>query len=187
MVALADGSDYGGSLRNPAGWNNVYGFRPSYGRVPKADLDVWTPTLGVLGPMARSVEDLALLLSVQAGFSESAPLSLPGDGARLSPRPTAAGARTAHRLGRRFRRRDSLRSRRDGRRPLGDARVRGSGRHRRGGAAGFPFRAAVARLPDATPLAQRRAAAVLREPRHPRETAADGDLRDRERVEADGL
>ncbi len=97
MVALADGSDYGGSLRNPAGWNNVYGFRPGYGRIPRPDLDVWTPTLSVLGPMARSVEDLALLLSVQAGFSAAAPLSLPGDGRAFhpAPPPLAKGARIA--------------------------------------------------------------------------------------------
>jgi len=81
MVALADGSDYGGSLRNPAGWNNVYGFRPSFGRIPREDLDAWTPSLGVLGPMARSADDLALLLSVQVGQSEIAPLSLETDGA----------------------------------------------------------------------------------------------------------
>jgi amidase len=87
MVPLADGSDYGGSLRNPAGWNNVYGFRPSYGRIPRPEADVWTPTLGVNGPMARSVEDMALLLSVQAGFSYAAPLSLPGDGAAFHPAP----------------------------------------------------------------------------------------------------
>ncbi len=97
MTALADGSDYGGSLRNPAGWNNVFGFRPSYGRVPKIDLDVWTPSLGVLGPMARSVEDLALLLSVQAGYSAGAPLSLPGDGRAFhpAPPPKAKGLRIA--------------------------------------------------------------------------------------------
>jgi amidase len=97
MVPLADGSDYGGSLRNPAGWNNVYGFRPSYGRVPKTEADVWTPTLGVNGPMARSVEDVALLLSVQAGFSHAAPLSLPGDGAAFhpAPPPRARGLRIA--------------------------------------------------------------------------------------------
>jgi amidase len=89
MLPLADGSDYGGSLRNPAGWNNVYGFRPSFGRVPKVDADVWTPSLGVLGPMARSVEDLCLLLSVQAGFAAAAPLSLPGDGAEFWPAPPA--------------------------------------------------------------------------------------------------
>ena len=85
MLPLADGSDYGGSLRNPAGWNNVFGFRPSYGRIPRIDADVWTPTLSVLGPMARSVEDLALMFSVQAGFSAGAPLSLPGDGAAFHP------------------------------------------------------------------------------------------------------
>ena len=89
MLPLADGSDYGGSLRNPAGWNNVYGFRPSYGRVAKVDADVWTPSLGVLGPMARSVEDLCLLLSVQSGFSPLAPLSLP-DAAFYPPPPARA-------------------------------------------------------------------------------------------------
>jgi amidase len=80
MMPVADGSDYGGSLRNPAGWNNVFGFRPSIGRVPSDGLDVWLPSMGVLGPMARSVEDLALFLSVQAGFDPRQPLSLDGDG-----------------------------------------------------------------------------------------------------------
>src|ERR1700733_11079330 len=68
MVPLADGSDYGGSLRNPAGWNNVFGFRTSIGRVPADARDAWLPSMGVTGPMARGVEDLALLLSVLAGF-----------------------------------------------------------------------------------------------------------------------
>ncbi len=95
MLPLADGSDYGGSLRNPAGWNNVYGFRPSYGRVPKVDADVWTPSLGVLGPMARSVEDLCLLLSVQAGFSPLAPLSLPDASFYPAPPARAKGLRIA--------------------------------------------------------------------------------------------
>jgi amidase len=97
ILALADGSDYGGSLRNPAGWNNVYGFRPSFGRIPRLDPDLWTPTLGVLGPMARSVEDLALLFSVQAGFAAGAPLSLPGDGRAYfpAPAPRAKGLRIA--------------------------------------------------------------------------------------------
>jgi len=80
MLPLADGSDYGGSLRNPAGWNNVFGFRTSYGVVPGTGPEVWLPSMGVSGPMARSVEDLALLLSVQAGYDPHAPLSLPGDG-----------------------------------------------------------------------------------------------------------
>jgi amidase len=84
MLPLADGSDYGGSLRNPAGWNNVFGFRTSYGVAPGTGPEVWLPSMGVQGPMARSVEDLALLLSVQAGYDPRAPLSLPGDGARYA-------------------------------------------------------------------------------------------------------
>jgi len=81
MLPLADGSDYGGSLRNPAGWNNVFGFRTGYGVVPATGPEVWLAGMGVQGPMARSVEDLALLLSVQAGYDPRSPLSLPGDGA----------------------------------------------------------------------------------------------------------
>lgn len=81
MLPLADGSDYAGSLRNPAGWNNVFGFRTGYGVVPATGPEVWLTGMGVQGPMARSVEDLALLLSVQAGYDPRSPLSLPGDGA----------------------------------------------------------------------------------------------------------
>jgi amidase len=80
MLPVADGSDYAGSLRNPAGWNNVFGFRTSYGRVPNDARDPFMPTMGVHGPMARNVPDLALLLSVQAGYDARAPLSIPGDG-----------------------------------------------------------------------------------------------------------
>jgi amidase len=76
MLPVADGSDYGGSLRNPAGWNNVVGFRTSIGRVPNDARDVWLPSIGVTGPMARNVPDLAMLLSVQAGYDPRAPLSL---------------------------------------------------------------------------------------------------------------
>jgi amidase len=83
MVPLADGSDYGGSLRNPAGWNNVFGFRTSFGVVPAAGPEVWLPSMGVIGPMARTIPDLALLLSVQAGYDPRAPLSVEGDGARF--------------------------------------------------------------------------------------------------------
>ncbi|GAC1457596.1 MAG: amidase [Steroidobacteraceae bacterium] len=80
MLPVADGSDYGGSLRNPAGWNNVFGFRTSYGLVPTEALDGWLPSMGVAGPMARTVADLAMLLSVQAGYDARVPLSMPGDG-----------------------------------------------------------------------------------------------------------
>ena len=79
MLPVADGSDYGGSLRNPAGWNSVFGFRTSYGRIPQDGRDAWLPSMGVLGPMARNVRDLAMLLSVQAGYDDRVPLSMTGD------------------------------------------------------------------------------------------------------------
>ena len=79
MLPLADGSDFMGSLRNPAGWNNVFGMRPSQGRVPMwPTTDVWVSQLGTEGPMARTVRDMALLLDVQAGFDARAPLSIAG-------------------------------------------------------------------------------------------------------------
>ena len=83
MLPVADGSDYGGSLRNPAGWNNVFGFRTSYGLVPPDARDAFLPSMSVIGPMARNVADLAMLLAVQAGHDPRAPLSMPGDGARF--------------------------------------------------------------------------------------------------------
>lgn len=76
MLPLADGSDFGGSLRNPAAWNNVLGLRPSFGRVARAGSDVWTPGMAVDGPMARTVPDLALLLGVLSGHDDRAPLSM---------------------------------------------------------------------------------------------------------------
>jgi amidase len=77
MLAVADGSDFMGSLRNPAAWNNVFGFRPSQGRVPRWPAeDVWISQLGTEGPMGRTVKDVALLLEVQAGYDARAPLSL---------------------------------------------------------------------------------------------------------------
>jgi amidase len=80
MLPVADGSDMGGSLRNPAGWNNVFGFRPSFGRVPKwPEFDSFFQQLGVEGPMARSVADLAQLLAIQAGRDDRAPLSISED------------------------------------------------------------------------------------------------------------
>ncbi|MEJ6011391.1 amidase [Novosphingobium aquae] len=85
MTPLGDGSDFGGSLRNPAGWNNVFGFRPSFGRVPSVpSSDVFGQTFATSGPMARSVRDLALMLSVQAGADSRAPFSLSDDPARFA-------------------------------------------------------------------------------------------------------
>lgn len=80
MVPLADGSDFGGSLRNPAGWNNVFGFRPSWGRVPSIpNTDLFWQNFATSGPMGRSVGDVALLLSVQAGPDPRAPFAQPDD------------------------------------------------------------------------------------------------------------
>ena len=79
MLSVADGSDFMGSLRNPAAWNNVFGLRPSAGRVPAwPAADVWISPLGTEGPMGRTVRDVALLLEVQAGHDPRVPLSLPG-------------------------------------------------------------------------------------------------------------
>jgi amidase len=77
MLPVADGSDMGGSLRNPAAWNNIYGMRPSRGRVPFGPSpEVFFEQLGTEGPMAKNVQDLAMLLSVQAGYDARSPLSL---------------------------------------------------------------------------------------------------------------
>ena len=81
MLPIADGSDMGGSLRNPAAFCNVVGLRPSPGRVP-ADGGSWAP-LSVLGPMGRSVADVALFLSAIAGPDRRSSLSLAEDPARF--------------------------------------------------------------------------------------------------------
>jgi amidase len=82
MSPIATGSDTGGSLRNPAAFCNVVGFRPTPGRVP-SDSSTWSP-LSTSGPMARSVADVALFLSVIAGPSASSPLSLSDDPTRFA-------------------------------------------------------------------------------------------------------
>lgn len=76
MLPIADGSDMGGSLRNPASFCNVVGLRPSPGRVPIwPDLAAWF-TLSVEGPMARTVGDVALMLSAMAGPDSRSPISI---------------------------------------------------------------------------------------------------------------
>ena len=68
MVSVADGSDMMGSLRNPAGWNNVYGMRPTWGSVPsEPDGDGFIHHLSTAGPMARNPRDLAALLDTMTG------------------------------------------------------------------------------------------------------------------------
>ncbi len=79
LLPVVDGSDFMGSLRNPAAWNHVFGMRPSQGRVPFVPAsDVWIAQLGSEGPMARNVHDLARLLETQAGFDARSPLSIAG-------------------------------------------------------------------------------------------------------------
>ena len=80
MIPIADGGDFGGSLRNPAAFCNVVGFRPSIGRVPQEDSQGFFP-MRVLGPMARTVDDTALLLSAMAGPHVRDVQSLPDRGA----------------------------------------------------------------------------------------------------------
>jgi amidase len=79
MAWLAHGSDMGGSLRNPASFCGVVGMRPSPGRVASTVHSKIDGTLGVEGPMARNVSDLALLLDAMSGFEQGDPLSLPRD------------------------------------------------------------------------------------------------------------
>ena len=79
MVPLADGSDFGGSLRNPAAWNNVFGFRTGIGVIPPEGGEQWISKMGVSGPMARHVADLGLVLSVQAGRHKQSLQSLDVD------------------------------------------------------------------------------------------------------------
>lgn len=88
MLPLCNGSDLGGSLRNPAAYCGVVGLRPTAGMVPKeSSLTAYAP-YSVEGPMGRSVADLALLLSVQAGEDPRDPLSRPVDNDALAaPQP----------------------------------------------------------------------------------------------------
>lgn len=96
MLALADGSDMMGSLRNPAAWNNVYGFRPSWGRVPPEPAgDVFLHQLSTLGPMARCPEDLGLLLDVISGPDPRHPLAVP----RQAVSPVQAAELSGVRIG----------------------------------------------------------------------------------------
>ncbi|HYH34440.1 MAG TPA: amidase family protein, partial [Nocardioides sp.] len=85
MVPLADGSDMGGSLRNPASFCGVVGLRPSLGRVPSWPTTNQWETTSVSGPMARNVGDVALLLSVMAGPDPRVPLALREPGHLFGP------------------------------------------------------------------------------------------------------
>ena len=96
LQPVADGSDMMGSLRNPAAFNHVFGFRPSAGRVPAGPPgDQFVSQLGTEGPMGRTVADVAMLLSVQAGRDARAPLSIAegGEGFARALAPPPRGLR----------------------------------------------------------------------------------------------
>src|SRR5262249_39149772 len=84
MLPVADGSDFMGSLRNPPGWNNVFGHRPSYGRVPSGGGELGIDQGGVIGPIARTALDLALLLRTMSGYTPASPLSITDDPVTLT-------------------------------------------------------------------------------------------------------
>ena len=95
MAWLAHGSDMGGALRNPASFNGIVGFRPSIGRVahtPEGTIDM---NLGQQGPMARNVEDVALLLDAMSGEDPRDPFSLPRAGESFLRRRARPGGRSA--------------------------------------------------------------------------------------------
>ena len=134
MLPIADGSDTGGSLRNPPAFCNVVGLRPSPGRVASESTS-WSP-LSVSGPIARTVADVALFLSAIAGPDPRSPLSIPDDPGALSGAAREGFQRRAGRVVARPRR-DSLRA---GDPPRGRRQsegLRGSRLRRRGGGAGL--------------------------------------------------
>ena len=97
MLPFADGGDLGGSLRNPANFNNIVALRPSIGLVPNAPVQIPFVGVSVKGPLARSVSDVAFLLSIVAGADARDPMSLPshpGEFAGALER-SFAGARVA--------------------------------------------------------------------------------------------
>lgn len=94
MVSLADGSDMMGSLRNPAAFCNVYGYRPGWGVVPKnPGGETSLQQLSTLGPMARSPRDMALLMSVIAVPNPLVPHNAPAQDWTLNPPETLEGLR----------------------------------------------------------------------------------------------
>lgn len=94
IQAIGDGSDMGGSLRTPAAFCNVFGFRPSRGRIPSPGPDSWA-WLGRTGPMAREVEDLALMMNVLSGPDPRVPMSMTESGVdfRVGMRRSIEGLR----------------------------------------------------------------------------------------------
>jgi amidase len=80
MISIADGTDLGGSLRNPASFCNLVGIRPSVGRVPSWPESLGWYTMSVPGPMARTVQDVALAMAAMSGPDDRSPISLEAPG-----------------------------------------------------------------------------------------------------------
>jgi amidase len=97
MLPVADGSDFFGSLRNPPGWNNVLGLRPSLGRIPELGGEQFVQQGGVTGPIARDARDLSLLLATMAGYDPRVPLTLDDDPKQFATvrRTSLRGAKVA--------------------------------------------------------------------------------------------
>ena len=97
MLPFADGGDLGGSLRNPANFNNIVALRPSVGLVPNAPAQIPFVGVSVKGPMARSVSDVAFVLSVMAGADARDPhVVRVASASRLPARSSAtSGARAS--------------------------------------------------------------------------------------------
>ncbi len=137
MTPLADGSDLGGSLRNPASFCGVVGFRPSIGRVPAwPQSQPWT-SMSVDGPIARSVRDVALLMSVLAGPDPRSPIAIDEPGSVFRG-PLRARFHRGVRIA--WSRNLGQVSRRAGRQPgvrRGTPRLHGPGMQRRGRRTGF--------------------------------------------------
>ena len=96
MLSVADGSDLGGSLRNPASFCNVVGLRSAIGRNSRAPVETGWVSMSVVGAMGRTVADVALLQSVLAGFDPHDPVSLPGDGSPFAAIATSEPPVTLH-------------------------------------------------------------------------------------------
>ena len=132
---LAHGTDLGGSLRNPASFCGIVGMRPSFGRVAHSRGAQVDRTISVHGPMARNVEDLALLLDAMCGEHPADPLSLPAPATSFRVGGARPGAAEAHRLFARSRH-HAGRSRGGRHHPQGRAALRRGRRDRRGSASG---------------------------------------------------
>ena len=155
MLPVADGTDHGGSLRNPAAYNNVFGFRPSFGRVPANALGRVLRHHGHAGPDgAQCARPRGAAVGAGRLRSARAAVEPAGPGAvRRAAQARLQGR--AHRLGRRFRRPPAVRAGHPRSLQIGAEGVRIARLHGRGGRARLSDRAGLAELEDAARLAVR--------------------------------